>query len=159
IVGEIAKNVSIPVFGAGGVMTPEDATRMLDLGATGVQMGSRFIASEECEVDQFFKEMYIKAEEGDVLTIMSSAGLPANAIRSPYVEKIIEGTEVLTPKSCHRCLKKCSLKFCVNESLRKGHSGNYDEGIFFAGKEVHRIKEILTVKEIFRRFAPVFQNA
>ena len=67
IVGEIAENISIPVFGAGGVITPEDAERMLALGADGVQMGSRFIAAEECEVDDFFKQMYINCKEGDVV--------------------------------------------------------------------------------------------
>ncbi|MGL4787333.1 MAG: NAD(P)H-dependent flavin oxidoreductase, partial [Cetobacterium sp.] len=59
IVEEIVKGVSIPVFGAGGVITPEDAERMMALGVDGIQMGSRFIATEECEVSQEFKEMYV----------------------------------------------------------------------------------------------------
>lgn len=156
IVEEIAHGVSIPVFGAGGVMVPEDAKRMLSLGAVGVQMGSRFLACEESNVDQAFKEMYVNAKEGDVITIMSSAGLPANTIKSPYADKI-NNKEVLTPKSCSKCLKKCTYKFCVNNSLVEGHAGNYETGLFFAGKEIWRINEILSVHEIFERFAPVFK--
>jgi NAD(P)H-dependent flavin oxidoreductase YrpB (nitropropane dioxygenase family) len=89
IVKEIKDGVKIPVIGAGGVITPEDAKRMFELGVDGIQMGSRFICAEECEVAQEFKDAYINAKEGDVVTIMSSAGLPANAIISPYVQKIL----------------------------------------------------------------------
>ncbi|MGL6114687.1 NAD(P)H-dependent flavin oxidoreductase [Cetobacterium sp. SF1] len=157
IMEEITKGVKIPVFGAGGVITPEDARRMLSLGVVGVQMGSRFIASEECEVDQAFKELYLKTGKEDVITIMSCAGLPANAIRTPYSERIL-AQEKLTPKSCLGCLKKCSMSFCVNKSLKDGHNGLYDTGLFFCGKDIWKIDEILSVKEIFKRFAPVFEN-
>lgn len=155
IVGEIAEKITIPVFGAGGVITPDDARRMLDLGADGIQMGSRFIASNECEVSDEFKEMYINSKEGDVVEIMSSAGLPANAIVSPYVEKILND-EIERPKECTGCLKKCTRTFCVNDRLVKGHEGNYEEGIFFAGKDAWKINEILPVKEIMKRFKEVF---
>ncbi len=151
IVEDIAKNVSIPVFGAGGVITPADAEKMMSLGVAGVQMGSRFIATEECEVSDEFKEMYVNCKEGDVVQIMSSAGLPANAIISPYVEKIL-AEEKLTPKTCTNCLKKCSRKFCVKEKLVMGHEGDKERGIFFAGKDAWKINEILSVKEVFNRF-------
>ena len=147
IVPEIAQNLSIPVIGAGGVITPEDAERMLSIGAVGVQMGSRFVASKECEVSQVFKEMYTKLKKGDIVQIMSSAGLPANAIISPYAKKVIdEATEF--PKNCFACLKKCTKKFCVNERLVMAHDGDLEEGIFFAGRDAWKIKEILSVKEI-----------
>ncbi|WP_297433997.1 nitronate monooxygenase [uncultured Cetobacterium sp.] len=151
IVEEIVKGVSIPVFGAGGVITPEDAERMMALGVDGIQMGSRFIATEECEVSQEFKEMYVNSKEGDVVQIMSSAGLPANAIVSPYVKRVIN-EEKLTPKKCTSCLKKCSRKFCVKDSLIKGHEGDSLEGIFFAGKDAWKINDILSVKEVFDLF-------
>lgn len=157
IVGDIVENIEIPVFGAGGVITPTDAERMLSLGADGVQMGSRFIASEECEVDDVFKQMYLKAKEGDIVKMMSSAGLPANAIISPYVEKVLKETTD-KPKNCNGCLKKCTHKFCVNEKLVNAHNGNYEEGIFFAGRDAWKIDEILSVHEIFNRFKKVFKE-
>ncbi len=156
IIGEIAANISIPVFGAGGVIEPADAQRMLDLGADGVQMGSRFIATVECEVSDEFKNMYVNAKEGDVVEIASSAGLPANAIVSPYVNKVLEAATE-KPTSCHGCLKKCTRTFCVNERLVMGHEGDHEEGIFFAGKDVWKINEILTVKEVMDRFRTVFK--
>lgn len=156
IISEIKESVNIPVFGAGGVVTPEDAKRMLDLGADGIQMGTRFAATEECEVGAEFKEMYIKAKKDDVVEIMSSAGLPANAIRSPFVEKILAGNPD-KPTLCTNCLKKCSHDFCVNERLVLGHDGNVEEGIVFAGKDVWKIDEILSVKEVFERFKTVFE--
>lgn len=151
IMEEITSNISIPVFGAGGVITPEDARRMMALGVDGVQMGSRFIATNECEVNRDFKEMYVKAKEGDVVTIMSSAGLPANAIKSTYVNKVITGIGLDHPK-CTNCLKKCSRKYCVKDCLIKGHNGNIEDGIVFAGKDAWKIDKILSVKEVFDMF-------
>ena len=154
IVSEIKNTIDIPVIAAGGVITPEDAKNMFSYGVDGIQMGTRFIASEECDVSDTFKQLYVKAKEGDVVEIMSSAGLPANAIRTPYVEKVLKG-ETNPPQVCIQCLKKCTYKFCVNERLVKGHDGDYEEGIFFAGKDVWKIDSILSVKEIFDLFKPV----
>lgn len=138
-------------------MTQEDGKRMLSLGAKGIQMGSRFVASKECGVSEIFKEMYLKVKEGEIVKIMSSAGLPADAIRSPYVEKVLkEGTEI--PKRCFSCLKKCSRKFCVNERLQMAHHGDYEEGIFFAGRDAWKIQEILSVREIMDCFKSIFEK-
>ncbi|MGL5711202.1 MAG: nitronate monooxygenase, partial [Cetobacterium sp.] len=93
----------------------------------------------------------VNSKEGDVVQLMSSAGLPANAIVSPYVNRVI-AEEKLTPKSCTSCLKKCSRKFCVKDSLIKGHEGNALEGIFFAGKDAWKIDSVLSVKEVFDMF-------
>lgn len=152
IVEDIVKGVSIPVFGAGGIVLPEDAKRMMNLGVAGIQMGSRFIATTECEVSQTFKNMYINSKKGDIVQIMSSAGLPANAIVSPYIKKILNNSDSLSPKNCTNCLKKCNRKFCVKTTLIKGHEGNITEGIFFAGKDTWKIDKILTVKEVFDIF-------
>jgi len=157
IVKDIVDAVSIPVFGAGGVIEPEDAKRMLDLGAVGVQMGTRFIATEECEVSDEFKNMYVNTKKGDVVQIQSCAGLPANAIKSPFVDRLKAGIAE-KPKECVKCLKKCDLSFCVNEKLVAGHSGDLEGGIYFAGKDVWKIKDIISVKEVFKRFKPVFEN-
>ncbi len=157
IMEEITKNIKIPVFGAGGVITPADAERMLSLGTTGIQMGSRFVATHECAVSDEFKNMYVICKKGDIVKIMSSVGLPANAIISPFAEKLLS-EEKLTPKSCTNCLKHCKRNFCVSKSLIAGHEGDLENGLFFAGKDAWKINDIVSVHEIFERFAPVFKK-
>lgn len=156
IVADVKAAVSVPVFGAGGVITPEDGKRMLELGADGIQMGSRFIASTECEVSDAFKNMYVNAKEGDIVTIASSAGLPANAIKNPMTDRINAEDPTIKPKKCTNCLKHCTRSFCVNETLVKGHDGDCIEGIIFAGKDAWKIDSIKTVKEIMDDFKKIF---
>ena len=155
IVEEISKNVSLPVFGAGGVMTSEDGAKMLSLGASGIQMGSRFLVSNECDVAQTFKELCIKTKKEDIIKIMSSVGLPANAIKSNFSLKLLNN-EKDYPKHCTNCLKHCNKKFCVREKLIAGHSGDLENGLFFAGKDIWKIKNILSVHEIFENFKKIF---
>ncbi len=150
IVKEIKENVKIPVIGAGGVATPEDVKRMFDLGLDGVQIGTRFAATDECEIAQEYKDLLVNKGSADVVTIMSSAGLPANAIRTEFSQKVLDDKAPL-PKACHSCLKFCTRKFCVNDALRKGHEGDLVEGLFFTGRELDKIKDIVPVKEVFRR--------
>lgn len=157
IVKEITDNIKLPIFGAGGVIEPADAERMLKLGVDGIQMGTRFVATHECEVADHFKQKYVDSKKGDVVEILSSAGLPANAIISPFVEKILNNTED-PPTKCNNCLKKCDRRFCVNERLVRGHDGDEEGGIFFAGVDVWKIKDIISVKEVFNRFKPVFEK-
>ncbi|NLK63425.1 MAG: nitronate monooxygenase [Fusobacteria bacterium] len=150
IVSEVKKALKIPVIGAGGVITPADVKRMFDLGLDGVQMGSRFVASDECGVSDVFKEMYVNAKEDDIITIESSAGLPANAIRTPMSEYLLDTNNKVPIKKCTNCLKTCNRRFCVNDALIKGHDGDLENGVFFASRDVYKIKNILPVKEIFR---------
>ncbi|MGL5057465.1 MAG: NAD(P)H-dependent flavin oxidoreductase [Fusobacteriaceae bacterium] len=156
IVPEVIEAVSVPVFGAGGVITPEDGMRMLSLGAAGIQMGSRFVASLECEVSEKFKELYLKAKEGDIVRIMSSAGLPANAIKNTIVDSIMSEDTGIVPKKCHLCLKKCTRTFCVSDRLVKGHDGDVENGLVFAGVDAWKIDSIMSVKEIMKSFNKIF---
>lgn len=157
IMEEITKNISLPVFGAGGVITPEDGARMLSLGTVGFQMGTRFVATEECDVDNSFKEMCVNTKKGDVIKIMSSVGLPANAIKSDYSLKILNN-ETEKPKTCTNCLKHCNRNFCVNQRLVAGHNGDLKNGLFFAGKDVWKINEILSVHQVFENFKKIFDK-
>ncbi len=151
IVKEIKENVNIPVIGAGGVIDKNDMKRMFELGLDGVQMGSRFLATEESNVADNFKELVVNLKKEDIVTIISSVGLPANAIKTPLAEKILNNNPP-KPEKCVKCLKACSHSFCIFNALNKAREGDYENGLFFVGKEAYRIKEILTVKEIFERF-------
>lgn len=149
IVKEIKDGVSIPVIGAGGVVTPEDAKRMFDMGLDGVQMGTRFIATDEADVADAFKELYVNSGSADVVTIESSAGLPANAIRTKFAQMVIDGTAP-KPSKCNNCLKHCTRVFCVNEALVKGHAGDMELGLFFTGRDLDKVKSIMSVEQVFK---------
>ena len=147
---EIKKAVNIPVIGAGGVITGRDIVEVMKLGADGVQMGTRFAASEESNAAPALKEFYLKAKPEDVVLIKSPVGMPGQALRNPFAEKILEGT-VPIPDSCDGCLKHCAKNFCIIKALIRAQQGDVETGLVFTGEYVHKIDEILPVREIFNR--------
>ncbi|HLV10273.1 MAG TPA: nitronate monooxygenase, partial [Halanaerobiales bacterium] len=118
LVKTVKEKVKIPVIAAGDVVTPEDIQKMFKMGMDGVQMGTRFLASEESDVSEAFKELCIKAQNKDVVSFMSSAGFPGNAIRTRFIELILEGKEP-APEECSECLKHCLKNFCIKDALLK----------------------------------------
>lgn len=147
---EVRKAVKIPVIGAGGVMNGRDIVEVLKLGGNGVQMGTRFAASEESNAGPALKEFYLKAKPEDVVLVKSPVGLPGRAIRNPFAEKILEGTAP-TPDICGACLKHCAQNFCIIKALVRAQQGDVETGLVFTGEYIHKIDEILSVKEIFTR--------
>jgi len=150
LIPDILKAVKIPVIGAGGVIFGRDIVEALKLGCAGVQMGTRFMASEESNAAPALKEFYLKAKPEDVVIIQSPVGLPGQAIMNPYAAKIREGT-VATPDSCDVCLKHCKQNFCIVKALIRAQQGDVETGLVFTGEYIHKIDEILSVKEIFAR--------
>lgn len=144
--------VDIPVIAAGGIWDGEDMQRMFDLGAKGVQMGTRFAASAEGDASDVFKQAYLRAEEKDVVIIESPCGLPGRAILSPLIEKYIK--DKITKFSCWaNCLTHCRLRrenetFCIADALIAAYRGDWENGLFFCGSNVGRVKSIQKVKEI-----------
>ncbi|PRX27458.1 NAD(P)H-dependent flavin oxidoreductase YrpB (nitropropane dioxygenase family) [Orenia metallireducens] len=148
LVEKIVKAVKIPVIAAGGIIDGKDIAEVLKLGASGVQMGSRFVASTECEVDDSFKQTYINASKEDSVLINSPVGLPGRALKNEFFDRL-SSNEVDTGKSCdYICLKKCSHSFCIMDSLIKAQEGNMTHGLVFAGERAHLIDKVLPVKEI-----------
>ena len=150
ILPDVVKAVNIPVIGAGGVITGRDIVETLKLGAAGVQMGTRFMTSEESNGAPALKEFYLKSKPEDVVIIKSPVGLPGQALKNPYAEKILEGT-VPTPETCDVCLKHCAQNFCIVKALIRAQQGDVETGLVFTGENLHKIDEILPVKEIFAR--------
>ncbi len=150
IVKKIKEAVNIPVLGAGDVVTPADINRMFKLGLDGVQMGTRFLASLESDVSDKFKKLCVKAKEKDVVKFMSSAGFPGSAIRTKFIELIQNGNPP-EPENCTNCLKHCTKNFCIKDALLNARKGDLDNGVFFTGKGIEKIKDIVSVKEIFNR--------
>lgn len=151
IIPSIVDAVSIPVIGAGGCVDGEDFCELIKLGTKGVQLGTRFAASHESNAPDNWKELYTKVNRReDVVKIISPVGLPGSAILNPFSKSILDGS-VPKPIECDLCLKKCSQKYCIIKALINAQQGDIDNGIVFAGEYVYKIKEILSVKEIFKK--------
>ncbi|MGM0420826.1 MAG: NAD(P)H-dependent flavin oxidoreductase [Bacillota bacterium] len=158
LLARIKDKISIPVITAGDIVTPQDVVGAFKRGADGVQMGTRFLASKEASVADYFKDLVVKSSKSDVVKIMSSVGLPARAIKNRLVGQILD-EEAPPPTECIDCLKKCSKKFCVRDLLLKGKAGDEQDGLFFTGAGIEKIKEIKSVKEIFAEINAEFAQA
>jgi NAD(P)H-dependent flavin oxidoreductase YrpB (nitropropane dioxygenase family) len=151
LLSEIVGAVDIPVIAAGGIVNGEDIAEMLNLGVDGVQMGSRFVASDECEVEDEFKELYINSSDPSESTLIDSpVGLPGRALKNEFTERL-EEEDVTTGETCdYLCLKKCSKRFCIMKALVEAKEGNMEKGLVFAGERAHVIDKILPVKDIMQ---------
>jgi NAD(P)H-dependent flavin oxidoreductase YrpB (nitropropane dioxygenase family) len=138
----------IPLIAAGGVTNGHDIVEMLRLGASGVQMATRFVLTHECSVSDTFKNVLLNATEDDIILINSPVSLPARAIKTPFSEKILNKT-VERPAVCEKCLKHCTHEFCIINALNRSRNGDYENGLFFSGENIGKYNDILSVAEIF----------
>ena len=148
----------IPVIGAGGIWDREDMEKVFALGAKGVQVGTRFACTFEGDASDRFKQAYIDATEDDVVIIHSPAGLPGRALKSPFVAQYLEG-DVKSKPCMANCLTHCRYKteketFCIAQALIDSFRGNWEEGLFFCGSNVVKVKEMQHVEEIMKDFFP-----
>ncbi|HEY8875404.1 MAG TPA: nitronate monooxygenase [Desulfosporosinus sp.] len=148
ILPEVIAAVSIPVIGAGGFVNGEDVAKTLQLGAAGVQMGTRFALSEESSAALAWKMEMLKATKEDIVIVHSPVGYPGRGIRNPFTRALEEQVDV-RPKECNHCLKRCERNFCIMSRLNKAQQGDIREGLIFSGANVHKISEILSVHKIF----------
>lgn len=143
----------VPVIAAGGIWDRADMMHAFELGARGVQMGTRFACTVEGDASDRFKQAYIDATDDDVLLIMSPVGIPGRALRNPFVEKYLRGEPYSKPCMA-ACLSHCSYikdrsTFCIAAALVDAYNGDWENGLFFAGSSVSKCKKIETVREIF----------
>jgi NAD(P)H-dependent flavin oxidoreductase YrpB (nitropropane dioxygenase family) len=140
----------IPVIAAGGIFTGADIARMLSLGASGVQIATRFVCTEECGVSAEFKQSYLDAEEEDIVIIKSPVGMPGRAMKNKFLDDLeIKGR--LKIKCPYRCLTACkveSARYCIAAALLNSYFGDVDHGLIFCGQNAYRIDKIVTVKEL-----------
>lgn len=139
----------IPVIAAGGIFDGNDIAKYLNLGASGVQMATRFVATHECDASLEFKNAYVNAGKDEVGIVSSPVGMPGRAILNPFVNRTKEGP--IKVDKCFRCLTPCDPKttpYCITKALINSVNGDIDNGLIFCGKNVSKIKEIISVKSL-----------
>src|SRR3712207_2956956 len=144
-------NKYIPVVAAGGVFDGNDIARLLNLGLDGVQIGTRFVATEECDANYALKEAYVNAKKEDIQIVSSPVGMPGRAVRNKFIEDIEKNPQNV--KCLYNCLKPCnpsSAPYCISQSLINATLGYIDEGLIFTGSNVYKINEIVSVKDLMR---------
>lgn len=137
---EVRKATRLPLIAAGGIINGQELVKALKAGADGVQMATRFVFSEECNAAPAFKKRYQMATKDDVVIISSPVGMPGRALKTAFVEKILNKTAP-KPVGCDFCLKKCSLEYCIIQALINSQQGDIDNGIVFSGEYVWKIKD------------------
>lgn len=151
----------LPAVAAGGVYTGRDIAKYLDMGAAGVQLGTRFVATDECDADIRFKQAFIAAKKQDLVIIQSPVGLPGRAIRNAFLDDVAAGTK--KPYRCPvRCLRSCPFKeapYCIGDALMQAKTGNLEHGFPFAGANAWRVDEIVPVRALMNTLVTEYEAA
>ncbi|MCK5056488.1 MAG: nitronate monooxygenase [Candidatus Aminicenantes bacterium] len=142
----------IPVIAAGGIYTGEDIYKYFKMGAGGIQMASRFVATTECDADDKFKEAFVNCSQEDISIIKSPVGLPGRAIKNKFLRDVDSGMKK-TFRCPRRCLVSCKAKasqYCICEALDNARKGNLADGFAFAGSNAYRVENIVPVKALMK---------
>ncbi len=158
---EIKYNKKIPVIAGGGIYSGADIFRYIKLGAAGAQMGTRFVATHECDASMEFKQTYLNCKEEDIIIINSPVGLPGRAIKNEFLESSEKGMK--HPFNCpFQCIKTCEYEkspYCIALALMNAQKGNLKNGFAFAGQNAYRIKEIISVHELIESIKREYSEA
>ena len=151
----------IPVIAGGGIYTGEDIYKFIQMGASGVQMGTRFVATEECDASIEFKQSYVDCKKEDIVIIKSPVGLPGRALKNSFVEESEKGKK--HPFSCpYHCIKTCEhdkSPYCIALALLNAQKGNLKNGFAFIGQNGYRVTEITTVDKLMGTLKEEYANA
>lgn len=142
-------NKHIPVIAAGGISNSSDVKKYIDMGADGVQIGSRFVPTFECDAHDNFKDAYLNANEDDIIIVKSPVGLPGRAIKNKFIDSVSSSRPKIT--KCYNCLVPCNPKdtpYCISSALINAVKGNVDEALLFCGSETYKIKELKSTNEV-----------
>lgn len=151
---EEQEQISIPLIVAGGVFEGKDLAHYKQMGAAGVQLGSRFVTTVECDADQAYKQAYLDAKEEDIVIVDSPVGLPGRAIMNEFLKRVKLGEKFM--RGCKQCITTCIPKespYCIAEALIQAVKGNVKEGLLFCGSNTYRLNKMESVREIMEEFA------
>ena len=153
--------VEIPVIAAGGVYTGADIHNFLQLGAAGVQMATRFVATHECDASIEFKKSYVEARKEDLVIIKSPVGLPGRAIRNQFMQDIENGKK--KPFRCpYHCIISCNCTdspYCIALALINAKKGKLKKGFAFAGNNAYKVDRIISVRELVASLLEEYRQA
>ena len=141
----------IPVVVAGGIYDRADMDHALSLGADGVQMGTRFVTTEECDAAPEYKQAYIRAEKEDICIVQSPVGMPGRAIKNPFMDRV--KTEKCRIEHCYHCIVTCKpaeIPYCITQALVNAAEGRVEDALLFCGSNAYRSNKIETVEDIMR---------
>lgn len=151
----------IPVIAAGGIFTGGDIDRFLRLGASAVQMATRFVATEECDADLRFKQAYVDCREEDIEIITSPVGMPGRAVSNAFLRRAAQGEQ--KPEHCpYHCISSCRQEkgaYCISAALLNACHGNLEQGFAFIGANGARVEKITTVKNLMEELAEQYREA
>jgi nitronate monooxygenase len=151
----------IPVIAAGGIYTGKDIHIFLQLGASGVQMATRFVTTHECDASEKFKQTYVNARKEDIVIIKSPVGLPGRAIKNQFIDEVSQGKK--KPFKCpYHCLKTCDFKntpYCISLALMNAKKGHLTHGFAFAGENAYKADKIISVKELIETLNQEYEDA
>lgn len=142
----------IPVVTAGGIYTHEDVKHQFELGAEGVQVGTRFVTTEECDAPDAYKQAYINAKKEDIIITQSPVGMPGRAILNPFLQQIKEGVRPAI-KSCFQCLEHCDIRtipYCITQALVNAAEGDENNALLFCGSNAYRAEKIEKVDDVMK---------
>lgn len=142
--------IHIPVVIAGGIYNHQKVMRAFELGADGVQVGTRFVTTRECDAHEHYKEAYIKASKEDISIVKSPVGMPGRSILNPFIKRAMLGEKV-PHTTCHRCLVHCKpseVPYCITDGLVNAANGKVEDALLFCGAEAYRAERIETVREV-----------
>lgn len=152
---------AVPVIAAGGIYSGEDIRNFLALGASGVQMGTRFVATHECDADERFKQSYLSATEKDITIIKSPVGMPGRALENQFIHASRLGNK--KPFKCvFQCVHTCEQEktpYCIAQALINAMKGNLERGFAFCGVNVARVNQIVSVRELMESLQKEFDEA
>ncbi len=150
-VWEEAINKKIPVIAGGGIYTGEDIFKFMQLGASGVQMGTRFVTTNECDASIEFKQAYINCQEKDITIIKSPVGMPGRAIENDFIKGVKENGNNLYGGCPYQCIITCNKEtrpYCIALALINAKKGKMEKGFAFAGSNAYRAATVMPVHEL-----------
>lgn len=139
----------IPVIVGGGVYSNSDLLKYLDLGADGVQIATRFVATNECDADIKFKLAYVNCTKEDIKIVKSPVGMPGRAINNKFLERLYSND--LKVSKCYNCLTPCNpatTPYCITEALINSVKGDIENGLIFCGANAYKIDKIQSVEDL-----------